>query len=76
MPNRDQFIKEFMAKWPAPYVPRNKFAEFSGGLRQPGTLANADCLGRGPAGRIKIGKSTAYPVREAAGWLFDQIQTS
>lgn len=50
--------------WPAPLVSRNQqqLDKFSGGILNARTLANADCLGTGPKGRVRVGRKVAYPV--------------
>lgn len=72
--NREDFIKQHVEAWGAPLVARREFARFSGGIYAPGTLANADSLGRGPEGRVRIGKNTAYPTDKAAAWLYSRVQ--
>ncbi|MGO9017268.1 MAG: hypothetical protein ACLQVJ_02860 [Syntrophobacteraceae bacterium] len=56
-------------KWRSPYVSRDKVGEFSGGILHPRTLANLDCKGEGPKGRIRIGRKVAYDVNELCKWL-------
>lgn len=55
--------------WKSPFVERQYVTEFSGGLLVPGTMANHDAAGTGPAGRIKIGRKVLYPVPELIAWL-------
>lgn len=47
-----------------PFVTRVMAAKVLGGLIAPGTLANLDSEGRGPAGRILMGRKVAYPRAE------------
>lgn len=56
-------------KWPSTIVFRGEIKNFTGGMVAPGTLANADCSGEGPAGRFKIGKKTGYTVKSLISWL-------
>lgn len=62
-------LSAFAKAWAAPYVERQKIAEFSGGLIEPKSLANLDAQNKGPAGRIKVGKKVIYPVEELIRWL-------
>jgi len=56
-------------KWRAPYVSRDRVAEFTGGIINPRTLANYDSKGEGPRGRIRVGRKVAYEVNELCKWL-------
>ena len=57
------------ARWPSPFVAREKVGEFTGGIITPKSMANLDCIGEGPAGRIICGRKVAYPVIEFITWL-------
>ena len=63
------------AKWPSAYVARSEIDRFSGGILKPSYLANLDCLGKGPAGRIRIGRKVAYPVDKLVEWLESRIES-
>jgi hypothetical protein len=62
-------LSAFAENWTAPYVERQHLIEFSGGLLDPGTMANHDSAGTGPAGRVKVGRKVIYPVQELIAWL-------
>jgi hypothetical protein len=62
-------LSAFAENWTAPYVERQHLTEFSGGLLDPGTMANHDAAGTGPAGRVKVGRKVIYPVQELIAWL-------
>ncbi len=69
-------IKDFsgMAKrWPSEYVAREKIGAFTGGLIHPRTMANIDCQGNGPKGRLRFGNKIAYPLNELIDWLNNKI---
>ena len=51
-----------------PVITRKKLCELIPILR-PGTLANLDSLGKGPAGRITMGGKVCYPRIEVILWL-------
>lgn len=64
----DQF-KLLADKWPSAFVAREKVSEFTGGIISPGYVANLDCHGEGPEGRVRIGRKVAYPVKLFIQWL-------
>ena len=49
-------LSDLAEKWPSPYVARNEVKAFSGGILTPKYLANLDSAGKGPAGRIRVGR--------------------
>lgn len=57
------------ARWRSPFVAREKIGEFTGGIITPKSMANLDCNGEGPNGRIICGRKVAYPVVELIAWL-------
>ncbi|MDD2389010.1 MAG: DUF3987 domain-containing protein [Desulfobacterales bacterium] len=59
----------FAEMWSAPFVARKEVGKFSGGILNPRTLANADSLGAGPEGRIKIGNTVAYPTKSLVRYM-------
>jgi len=63
----------FKENWGAPYVARHQVAKFSGGLLNPGTMANHDCKGNGPKGNIRIGRNIAYNVEELITWMINRV---
>lgn len=56
-------------KWPSPIVARTDAEKFTGGLIGEKYLANLDCINKGPAGRIRIGRKIVYPVKNFIEWL-------
>lgn len=56
-------------KWGSPLVARCEIGKFSGGILNPRSLANLDCKGAGPRGRVRIGGKVAYPTEELVAWL-------
>ncbi len=56
-------------KWPSPFVAREEINKFSGGILNQKYLANLDSQGKGPEGRIRIGRKIAYPVVSLIAWL-------
>jgi hypothetical protein len=67
-----QFDLGILAKaWPSPVVARDQtqLDRFSGGILNARTLANLDCLGVGPPGRLKIGRKVCYPVLSLIKWM-------
>ena len=56
-------------KWPSPFVARQEVEKFTGGIMSVKYLANLDCQGLGPKGRLKVGRKIAYPVCDFISWL-------
>ena len=56
-------------RWPSAWVSRTKIQDFTGGTVSEKYLANLDSAGKGPAGRVRIGRKIAYPVAEVVRWL-------
>lgn len=61
-------------KWPSSFVARDEVDRFSGGMVTAKYLANLDCAGKGPEGRVRIGRKIAYPVNLLIRWLEDRAQ--
>lgn len=60
--------------WPSPWVARCKISKFTGGILNPRTLANLDCQGRGPKGRVRVGRKICYPVQSIIEWLEERAE--
>lgn len=56
-------------RWPSSWVARTEIERFTGGIISEKYLANLDSAGKGPAGRVRIGRKVAYPVNEFIKWL-------
>lgn len=56
-------------KWPSAFVARRRIFDFTGGIIDGRTVANLDSLGKGPPGRVRIGKIVAYDVLQFISWL-------
>lgn len=69
MPTMESIFQELATKWPSSWVARTEVEKFSGGLIGEKYLANLDCLGKGPGGRVRCGRKVAYPVNEFIKWL-------
>ncbi len=65
----NQNLSKLIEKWPSAYVVRSEVARFTGGMIQPGTLANLDSKGLGPEGKIRIARKVAYEVHSLVRWL-------
>lgn len=61
-------IKSLLDRLP-PIIARVEVQKLLGGVICSKTLANADSLGTGPKGRIKIGRRVAYDTQELLTWL-------
>jgi hypothetical protein len=53
----------------SPYLSREEMERVTGGLVTAKYLANLDSLGKGPEGRIHVGRKVAYPIESAIRWL-------
>ena len=69
MSTMESIFQELATKWPSSWVARTEVEKFSGGMISENYLANLDCLGKGPAGRIRCGRKVVYPVAELIKWL-------
>lgn len=61
------------ARWPSSHVARNRIGEFSGGLLKPKTMANLDSLGKGPRGRVRVGRTVGYEVTKLIEWMESRV---
>ena len=62
-------FSSLLQKWPSSFVARCEVARFTGGIVNPRTLANLDSLGKGPPGRVRIGRKIAYNTKLFTEWL-------
>ena len=53
----------------SPYLSREEVERVTGGLVTAKYLANLDSDGKGPEGRIHVGRKAAYPVQSVIDWL-------
>lgn len=53
---------------------RSEVGRLTGGIIQPGTMANLDCLGKGPAGRFLIGGKICYERELFIDWLLSRVK--
>jgi len=56
-------------RWPSSWVARTEVERFTGGIVSEKYLANLDSQGKGPAGRVRVGRKIAYPVGSFVEWL-------
>lgn len=55
-------------------IARTEVGRLTGGIIQPGTMANLDCLGKGPVGRFLIGKKICYERDPFIDWLLSRVK--
>ena len=55
------------------WVTRKEAAKASGYAVAAGSLANADCVGQGPATRIRCGRQVLYPRKDFVLWLAGRV---
>ena len=53
-------FSQIAKSWGSPFVARSDIGQLTGGQINPRTLANLDCLGKGTAGRFRVGRRVAY----------------
>jgi len=63
------FFQGMADRWPSSVVARTEIERFTGGIIREKYIANLDSQGRGPAGRVRVGRKIAYPVAEVVKWL-------
>ncbi|MDR2781232.1 MAG: hypothetical protein LBB21_02110 [Holosporaceae bacterium] len=62
-------LDELAEKWPSPFVSRNRFEEFSGGLFKARSMNTFDARGDGINTRYRRGSKIFYEVPDAIAWL-------
>lgn len=68
---KQEFISDWESKLP-PYIARQEVVWFLGGIIAVGTLAKADCEGRGPRGAVRVSDRVIYPTRQLLSWLVER----
>ncbi len=56
-----------------PIFTRQVAAKAMGGMLSAGSLANLDCEGRGPGGRVMIGRKVGYQREPFVAWLLKRM---
>ncbi len=59
---------------PLGFILRENIGKQTGGILNPRTEANADAIGTGCPGRIKIGRRVAYPLNELESYINSKIK--
>ena len=67
--NKSIDLGHLAKNWPSSIVARREIRKFTGGTISPGTMANLDSRGKGPEGRFRVGRNTAYPIESLIKWL-------
>jgi hypothetical protein len=67
-------VLEKMAEMLPPVFARTEVGRLTGGLISPRTLANLDCLGKGPGGRVKFKKKVAYEKGAFLAWFAECLR--
>jgi hypothetical protein len=62
-------LQKMADRWPSSMVARTEIERFTGGIIKEKYLANLDCQGQGPEGRIRVGRKIAYPVDAVIAFL-------
>ncbi len=62
-------LRNMADRWTSSMVARTEIERFTGGIMSEKYLANLDSQGKGPAGRVRVGRKVAYPVTELIAWF-------
>jgi hypothetical protein len=68
-----KIIEDILKSCPGPLISRKEAAKLTGGLISEKYLANLDCEGKGPKGRIHIGRRAGYQSDFFVLWLAERI---
>ncbi len=71
---KEGIFQRMRQRWDSELVSRQEVHRFTGGAVSAKTLANADSAGTGPKGRLKFGRTVAYPVDAMCEWLEARVQ--
>jgi hypothetical protein len=69
-----EVLKTGWQNWPAPVIARSEISTFTGGLLAPRSLANLDCLKKGPGGKVRLGRSVGYEKGKLIEWLLARLE--
>ena len=67
-------FKNLAEKWPSAIVARTEVHRFSGGVLNSKYLANLDSLGKGPKGRIRVGRQIVYSVEALVEFMEERAE--
>jgi hypothetical protein len=67
-------VAQLVEKWPSAVVARTEVETFTGGAITAKYLANLDSLGKGPKGRLRVGRKILYPTSSFCEWLIDRTE--
>lgn len=56
-------------------VQRKEIGRLTGGVINPRTMANLDCLGLGPKGRFIVARKICYPRESFLTWLEARVKS-
>jgi hypothetical protein len=65
----ENVFQSMAERWPSSMVARTQIERFTGGIISEKYLANLDSQGRGPVGRVRIGRKIAYSVDSVIRFL-------
>ena len=71
--NIDNAIENLRKVLP-PLITRKSVERHLGGLISARTLANLDSTGKGPYGRVRLGRNVGYSKDEFLSWLADRLR--
>jgi hypothetical protein len=65
----NSIIQKLAERWPSPVVARTEMERFTGGAVKGRHLANLDSQGKGPEGRLRVGRKIVYSVESVVDFL-------
>ena len=72
--DREAIAQQIIKRAPGPVISRPEAWRLSGYEIAPTTFRNLDSLGKGPGGRVKIGRRVGYRTEAFARWLAERIE--
>ena len=66
---RKNTFQSLADKWPSSMVARTEIRNFTGGIINEKYIANLDSQGKGPKGRVRVGRKVAYPIESVIEFL-------
>jgi hypothetical protein len=67
-------VAQLVEKWPSAVVTRTEVETFTGGAITAKYLANLDSLGKGPKGRLRVGRKILYTTSSLCEWLIERTE--
>jgi hypothetical protein len=69
----EAIFRSMAERWPSSMVARTEIERFTGGIISEKYLANLDSAGKGPTGRVRVGRKIAYSVDSVIRFLEGRV---